>query len=234
MMFVAFFIPPLYFLLRRRWLAFLFNSFLCFMGLVTIFFLGIGVLVGQQVTQLAQKLPEYQFTIQEKIRSLRDVASGGSTGPSRLGFFELAPDGGDQLLVEVRGDPVEPEGLCGLLRGLPPEHADAGRLGHPRVGQRQLGMEPGAGRVDIDRVPGRLDDLAMQLEDLVGPQLGAVPGEDLARDGRATLEDLEGAGAAPQGLVERRGDGGPDLVLELGPARDPGDEGALRRDRVAP
>src|SRR5260370_35031327 len=41
-------------------------------------FLGIGALVGQQVTQLAQKLPEYQFTIEEKIRSARDAASGGT------------------------------------------------------------------------------------------------------------------------------------------------------------
>jgi len=42
------------------------------------FFLGIGALVGQQVTQLAQKLPEYQFNIQEKIHSVRDAASGGA------------------------------------------------------------------------------------------------------------------------------------------------------------
>jgi predicted PurR-regulated permease PerM len=41
-------------------------------------FLGIGGLVGQQVTQLAQKLPLYQFNIQEKIRSVRDAASGGT------------------------------------------------------------------------------------------------------------------------------------------------------------
>src|SRR6266536_4274437 len=33
-------------------------------------FLGVGALVGQQMTQLAQQLPEYQFTIQEKIRSV--------------------------------------------------------------------------------------------------------------------------------------------------------------------
>src|SRR5437764_2913182 len=39
-------------------------------------FLGIGGLVAQQVTQLAQKLPQYQSTIQEKIRSARDAASG--------------------------------------------------------------------------------------------------------------------------------------------------------------
>src|SRR5262249_1935087 len=48
-------------------------------------FLGIGALVGQQVTQLAQKLPEYQFTIQEKIRSVRDAASGG--GLERISTF---------------------------------------------------------------------------------------------------------------------------------------------------
>ena len=41
-------------------------------------FLGIGAFVGQQVTQVAQKLPEYQFTIQEKIRSVRDAASGST------------------------------------------------------------------------------------------------------------------------------------------------------------
>jgi predicted PurR-regulated permease PerM len=40
--------------------------------------LGIGALVAQQVTQLGQKLPEYQFNIDEKISSLRDVASGGT------------------------------------------------------------------------------------------------------------------------------------------------------------
>src|SRR6266568_7537607 len=41
-------------------------------------FLGVGALVSQQMTQLAQQLPEYQFTIQEKIRSVRDAASGGT------------------------------------------------------------------------------------------------------------------------------------------------------------
>jgi predicted PurR-regulated permease PerM len=40
--------------------------------------LGIGGLVAQQVTQLGQKLPEYQFNIEEKISSLRGVASGGA------------------------------------------------------------------------------------------------------------------------------------------------------------
>ena len=40
--------------------------------------LGIGGLVAQQVTQLGQKLPEYHFNIEEKISSLRGVASGGT------------------------------------------------------------------------------------------------------------------------------------------------------------
>jgi predicted PurR-regulated permease PerM len=39
--------------------------------------LGIGALVGQQVTKLAQNLPEYQYNIEEKIRSARGFAGGG-------------------------------------------------------------------------------------------------------------------------------------------------------------
>jgi len=39
--------------------------------------LGIGALVGQQVTKLAQNLPEYQYNIEEKIRSTRGFAAGG-------------------------------------------------------------------------------------------------------------------------------------------------------------
>jgi hypothetical protein len=36
------FLPPLYFLLRGRWGAFIINAFLCFMALVTLFF-GVGM-----------------------------------------------------------------------------------------------------------------------------------------------------------------------------------------------
>jgi hypothetical protein len=39
--------------------------------------LGIGALVGQQVTKLAQNLPLYQYNIEEKIRSARGFAGGG-------------------------------------------------------------------------------------------------------------------------------------------------------------
>ena len=39
--------------------------------------LGIGALVGQQVTKLAQNLPVYQYNIEEKIRSAREFAGGG-------------------------------------------------------------------------------------------------------------------------------------------------------------
>ena len=37
---------------------------------------GIGALVGQQVTKLAQNLPVYQYNIEEKIRSARGFAGG--------------------------------------------------------------------------------------------------------------------------------------------------------------
>jgi hypothetical protein len=39
--------------------------------------LGLGALVGQQVTKLAQNLPIYQYNIEEKIRSARGFAGGG-------------------------------------------------------------------------------------------------------------------------------------------------------------
>ena len=38
--------------------------------------LGIGALVGQQVTKLAQNLPVYQYNIEQKIRSAREFAGG--------------------------------------------------------------------------------------------------------------------------------------------------------------
>jgi predicted PurR-regulated permease PerM len=39
--------------------------------------LGIGALVGQQVTKLAENLPVYQYNIEEKIRSAREFTGGG-------------------------------------------------------------------------------------------------------------------------------------------------------------
>ena len=39
---------------------------------------GVAALLAQQVTQLGQKLPEYQFNIEEKINSVRNVGSGGT------------------------------------------------------------------------------------------------------------------------------------------------------------
>jgi predicted PurR-regulated permease PerM len=44
----------------------------------SIIILGMGALVAQQMTQLAQKLPEYQFNIETKISSLRAAAGGGT------------------------------------------------------------------------------------------------------------------------------------------------------------
>jgi len=44
----------------------------------SIVILGMGVLVAQQMTQLAQRLPEYRFNIETKIGSLRNAAGGGT------------------------------------------------------------------------------------------------------------------------------------------------------------
>src|SRR5207248_6063656 len=47
-------------------------------GFTFVTIMGIGALVAQQVTQLGQKLPGYQFNIEEKISSVRQVGSGGT------------------------------------------------------------------------------------------------------------------------------------------------------------
>jgi predicted PurR-regulated permease PerM len=51
-------------------------------GIVVLFasivILGLATLVGQQLTQLGQKLPEYQFNIERKITSVRSAAGGGT------------------------------------------------------------------------------------------------------------------------------------------------------------
>lgn len=44
----------------------------------SIIIVGMGALVAQQVTQIGQKLPEYQFNIEAKIGSLRAAAGGGT------------------------------------------------------------------------------------------------------------------------------------------------------------
>ena len=44
----------------------------------TVVIVGMGTLVAQQVTQLAQKLPQYQYNIETKIGSLRAAAGGGT------------------------------------------------------------------------------------------------------------------------------------------------------------
>jgi predicted PurR-regulated permease PerM len=44
----------------------------------SIVILGMGALVAQQMTQFAQKLPEYQFNVERKISSLRAAAGGGT------------------------------------------------------------------------------------------------------------------------------------------------------------
>ncbi len=44
----------------------------------SIIILGIGGLLAQQVTQLGEKLPEYQVNIEKKISSLREAAGGGT------------------------------------------------------------------------------------------------------------------------------------------------------------
>src|SRR5262249_6274834 len=95
-------------------------------------FLGIGALVGQQVTQLAQKLPEYQFTIHEKIRSVRDRASGGAL--DRISTFLR------NVNQEIRKhDDQSPQGAPGASAPAPiPVEVHQPEPARPQVIQRVL------------------------------------------------------------------------------------------------
>src|SRR3954469_1030644 len=59
--------------------------------------LGMGVLLGQQLTQLAERLPEYQITITSKIQKLGSAFSGG-----RLERFS-------RLLTNLNSEIARPE-----------------------------------------------------------------------------------------------------------------------------
>jgi predicted PurR-regulated permease PerM len=48
-------------------------------ALAFIFILAIASILGQQLTQLAERLPQYEFTITQKIQKLRDSMLGGGT-----------------------------------------------------------------------------------------------------------------------------------------------------------
>jgi predicted PurR-regulated permease PerM len=48
-------------------------------ALAFIFMLAIASILGQQLTQLAERLPQYEFTITQKIQKLRDSMLGGAT-----------------------------------------------------------------------------------------------------------------------------------------------------------
>jgi len=48
---------------------------------------GIGSFLGEQVAQLAERLPQYQFTVQRKLQSASSAISGG-TLQQFSGFLE--------------------------------------------------------------------------------------------------------------------------------------------------
>jgi predicted PurR-regulated permease PerM len=58
---------------------------------------GIGALVTSQISQFARDLPQYQFTMREKVRSVRDSMAGG-------GIFERASQVLQNLGKELRND----------------------------------------------------------------------------------------------------------------------------------
>jgi predicted PurR-regulated permease PerM len=56
-------------------------------ALAFIFMLAIASILGQQLTQLAERLPRYEFTITQKIQKIRDSMLGGGTFQRMSRFF---------------------------------------------------------------------------------------------------------------------------------------------------
>src|SRR6266700_3895950 len=65
--------------LLRSWKVGRVTSVITVVTFAFLLIFGLGSVIGQQLTQLATNLPQYQLTIQEKIRTLRSTATSGST-----------------------------------------------------------------------------------------------------------------------------------------------------------
>jgi predicted PurR-regulated permease PerM len=74
---LSFVLAPLVLLLRRVYVGRV-ASVLVAVLLALVVISGIGALIGGQIAQLADKLPQYQSTIKDKIRSVRGSTAGGS------------------------------------------------------------------------------------------------------------------------------------------------------------
>lgn len=65
--------------LFRRWGAGRIPSVVIVVVIAFTMIFGSGALLGQQLTQLAERLPQYQFNVQQKIRNVQNAAAQGRT-----------------------------------------------------------------------------------------------------------------------------------------------------------
>jgi predicted PurR-regulated permease PerM len=89
--------------LFRRWGAGRVPSVIIVVVFAFTIIFGSAALLGQQLTQLAERLPQYQFNIQNKVRNLQEAATHGGT-------FSRVADFLHRLNSEManRGTPVTP------------------------------------------------------------------------------------------------------------------------------
>lgn len=79
-------------------------------ALAFIFMLAIASILGQQLTQLAERLPHYEFTITQKIQKLRDSMLGGGTFQRMSRFLrdvnqQISGKQGDQPAASTNNQP---------------------------------------------------------------------------------------------------------------------------------
>ena len=72
---LSFVLAPLVLLLRRARLGRVPSVLVAVLVAIAVIF-GIGALIGGQLAQIAEHLPEYQFTIEQKIQSLQSATTG--------------------------------------------------------------------------------------------------------------------------------------------------------------
>lgn len=84
-------------------------------GITFTLIFSIGIIMGRQVIQLADQLPQYQWTLREKIASIRSTTAGGGT-------IERASKVLSDLGAQLRGGPRAPTPAPGVAaEPTPPE-----------------------------------------------------------------------------------------------------------------
>src|SRR6202521_154283 len=85
----------------RRWRLGRVPSVIVGVALAFTLIFGFGVVLGQQLTQVADRLPQYQLNIQQKIKTVRDSATQGKTIQAVADFLKIL-----NREIESKNDPA--------------------------------------------------------------------------------------------------------------------------------